>query len=257
VASLSIRLGGLQLVCIACLWGTRIWRQARDRESRRGRLSWRPPLAVPYHHTLCRVQDRFCDPAPSAPLLEIRCPCTPDIVARSVSLLFSFGVSHARAGRRCRRQRGSAAPSNFAGALPRVQHVDARTGRAGGSATVGRSQAAPGVRNFVSRSAFSRLADGVKLSQSGGEPRRLGPMSAIPLHLQRRFEQRWASRFALKNVGTKATTSKSTGRCAVAAKTQEKIRQGESATIVNLTAPIAVAILHYDGSAAGCTPRAV
>jgi hypothetical protein len=69
-------------------------------------------------------------------------------------------------------------------------------------------------------------------------------MSAIPLHLQRRFEQRWASRFALKNVGTKATTSKSTGRCAVAAKTQEKIRQGESATIVNLTAPIAVAILH-------------
>jgi hypothetical protein len=89
-------------------------------------------------------------------------------------------------------------------------------------------------------------------------------MSAIPVHLQRRFEQRWASRFALpvaavasKNVGTKATTSKSTGRCAVAAKTQEKIRQGESATIVNLTAPIAVAILHYDGSAAGCTPRAV
>jgi hypothetical protein len=37
-------------------------------------------------------------------------------------------------------------------------------------------------------------------------------MSAIPLHLQRRFEQRWASRFTLpvasnapRNVGTKAT----------------------------------------------------
>jgi hypothetical protein len=39
-------------------------------------------------------------------------------------------------------------------------------------------------------------------------------MSIIPLHLQRRFEQRWASRFtqpvasnAPKNVGTKATAS--------------------------------------------------
>jgi hypothetical protein len=44
-------------------------------------------------------------------------------------------------------------------------------------------------------------------------------MSAIPLHIQRRIEQRWASRFALpvaasgpKNVGTKAkpSTSRST-----------------------------------------------
>jgi hypothetical protein len=40
-------------------------------------------------------------------------------------------------------------------------------------------------------------------------------MSAIPLHLQRRFEQRWASRFthptastAPKNVGTKAPAAK-------------------------------------------------
>jgi hypothetical protein len=39
-------------------------------------------------------------------------------------------------------------------------------------------------------------------------------MSAIPLHLQRRFEQRWASRFTLpaasdapKNVGAKAAPS--------------------------------------------------
>jgi hypothetical protein len=38
-------------------------------------------------------------------------------------------------------------------------------------------------------------------------------MSAIPLHVQRRFEQKWASRFglpvavnALKNVGVKLTT---------------------------------------------------
>jgi hypothetical protein len=44
-------------------------------------------------------------------------------------------------------------------------------------------------------------------------------MSAFPVHVQRRFEQRWASRFPLpvaatasKNVGTKATTSKSPGR---------------------------------------------
>jgi hypothetical protein len=43
-------------------------------------------------------------------------------------------------------------------------------------------------------------------------------MSAIPLHLQRRFEQRWASRFTLpaasnapKNVGAKAAPS-TTGR---------------------------------------------
>jgi hypothetical protein len=67
-------------------------------------------------------------------------------------------------------------------------------------------------------------------------------MSAIPVHLQRRFEQRWASRFALKNVGTKATTSKSTGRRAVAAKTQEKPAMVESTTVGSLTAPITVAI---------------
>ena len=54
-------------------------------------------------------------------------------------------------------------------------------------------------------------------------------MSAIPLHLQRRFEQRWASRFALpvvavasKNVGTKATTSKSSRGPRRAAETEEK-----------------------------------
>jgi hypothetical protein len=42
-------------------------------------------------------------------------------------------------------------------------------------------------------------------------------MSAIPLHLQRRFEQRWASRFthpaasiAPKNVGTKSPGGKET-----------------------------------------------
>jgi hypothetical protein len=71
-------------------------------------------------------------------------------------------------------------------------------------------------------------------------------MSAIPIHLQRRFEQRWASRFGLpvaatapKNIGMKAKISKSM----VAAS--------------NLTPPLAVAILHHDGSTAGCTPRAV
>jgi hypothetical protein len=43
-------------------------------------------------------------------------------------------------------------------------------------------------------------------------------MSAIPLHIQRRFDQKWASRFTLrvapnvpKNVGTKAAAS-TTGR---------------------------------------------
>ncbi|MGD0848480.1 hypothetical protein [Bradyrhizobium sp.] len=50
-------------------------------------------------------------------------------------------------------------------------------------------------------------------------------MSAIPIHLQRRFEQRWASRFgppvAPKKVETKATPSKSTGRPAVQ-QTKEK-----------------------------------
>jgi hypothetical protein len=45
-------------------------------------------------------------------------------------------------------------------------------------------------------------------------------MSAIPLHLQRRFEQKWAARFspppaavnAPKNVGPKATPTTPTGR---------------------------------------------
>jgi hypothetical protein len=71
-------------------------------------------------------------------------------------------------------------------------------------------------------------------------------MSELPVHLQRRFEQRWASRFAVpvaasapKNTVMKAKISKS----AVAGN--------------NLTAPIAVTILHHDGSAAGCTSRAV
>jgi hypothetical protein len=44
-------------------------------------------------------------------------------------------------------------------------------------------------------------------------------MNAIPLHIQRRFEQRWASRFAPpaasntpKKIGTKAISSTPTGR---------------------------------------------
>jgi hypothetical protein len=85
-----------------------------------------------------------------------------------------------------------------------------------------------------------------ELSLNGGEPRRLGPMSELPVHLQRRFEQRWASRFAVpvaasapKNTGMKAEISKS----AVAGN--------------NLTAPIAVAISHYDGRAVRCRPRGV
>ena len=53
-------------------------------------------------------------------------------------------------------------------------------------------------------------------------------MTAIPIHLQRRFEQRWASRFALpvtstvaKNIGTKAPPSiNGSPRCA--ANTEEK-----------------------------------
>jgi hypothetical protein len=44
-------------------------------------------------------------------------------------------------------------------------------------------------------------------------------MSAIPIDVQRRFEQKWASRFALpvvstelKSAGTKTIPAKSTGR---------------------------------------------
>jgi hypothetical protein len=54
-------------------------------------------------------------------------------------------------------------------------------------------------------------------------------MSAIPLHLQRRFEQKWASRFsppvavnAPKNVGAKATLTAPTGSPQRAAKVKEK-----------------------------------
>jgi hypothetical protein len=54
-------------------------------------------------------------------------------------------------------------------------------------------------------------------------------MNAIPIHVQRRFEQRWASRFALpvtatasKNVGTKSHNIKINGSPRRAAKTEEK-----------------------------------
>jgi hypothetical protein len=54
-------------------------------------------------------------------------------------------------------------------------------------------------------------------------------MSAIPIHVQRRFEQRWASRFALpaaatalKNVGTKSHNIKINGSPRRAAKTERK-----------------------------------
>jgi hypothetical protein len=44
-------------------------------------------------------------------------------------------------------------------------------------------------------------------------------MSEVPLHIQRRLEQRWASRFTAptvsKDVGTKPTPSKPAGRPAV------------------------------------------
>jgi hypothetical protein len=54
-------------------------------------------------------------------------------------------------------------------------------------------------------------------------------MSAIPLHLQRRFEQKWAARFgpppaamnAPKNVGSKATPATPTGSPWRAAKAKE------------------------------------
>ena len=58
-------------------------------------------------------------------------------------------------------------------------------------------------------------------------------MSEIPIHLQRRFEQRWASRFTLavaanmpKNVETKVTPSASKDRRR-AAKNQRKSRRRE------------------------------
>jgi hypothetical protein len=58
-------------------------------------------------------------------------------------------------------------------------------------------------------------------------------MSAIPIHIQRRLDQKWASRLTLqvasnapKNVGTKAAVS-TIGRRA--AKTKEKIRRVETA----------------------------
>ena len=50
-------------------------------------------------------------------------------------------------------------------------------------------------------------------------------MGAIPVHLERRIEQRWSSRFrsqtasiASKNVGTKSTLSKLAGRAAATCK---------------------------------------
>jgi hypothetical protein len=57
----------------------------------------------------------------------------------------------------------------------------------------------------------------LKLGRSGAKE--IWPMSAIPIHIQRRFEQKWASRFVTpvvsKKVETKNTPIKSTGRCAV------------------------------------------
>jgi hypothetical protein len=57
-------------------------------------------------------------------------------------------------------------------------------------------------------------------------------MSTIPVHVQRRFEQKWASRFPLpvvstelKSVGTKTIP----GSPARAAKTEEKARRREPA----------------------------
>jgi hypothetical protein len=60
-------------------------------------------------------------------------------------------------------------------------------------------------------------------------------MSAIPLHLQRRFEQKWASRFGppvtinpLKNVGAKAAPATPTVSAA-RGKSQRKTRRVEAA----------------------------
>ena len=71
-------------------------------------------------------------------------------------------------------------------------------------------------------------------------------MSAIPIHLQRRFEQRWASRFGLLVAATAPEEHR------------DKAKLSKSMVAAsNLTPPIAVAILHHDGSAARCTLRAV
>jgi hypothetical protein len=58
-------------------------------------------------------------------------------------------------------------------------------------------------------------------------------MSAIPIHIQRRFDQKWASRFtqqvasnAPKNAGTKAAASTTV---AARGKYQRKTRRGEPA----------------------------
>ena len=64
-------------------------------------------------------------------------------------------------------------------------------------------------------------------------------MSDIPLHIQRRIEQRWASRFAPpvvsngpKNVGTKATPQ----RVAARGKDERKTRRVETVGLVNALA---------------------
>jgi hypothetical protein len=60
-------------------------------------------------------------------------------------------------------------------------------------------------------------------------------MSAIPTHIQRRFEQRWASRFSLpiapKLVGTKATASKSRRSPGRKARTKENTAVGTASPI--------------------------
>jgi hypothetical protein len=71
-------------------------------------------------------------------------------------------------------------------------------------------------------------------------------MSAIPIHLQRRFEQRWASRYAAS--------------AAASAPKYTRIKAEIPTSTVpdnDLTEPIAVAMLSHDGRAAGYTPRAV
>lgn len=60
-------------------------------------------------------------------------------------------------------------------------------------------------------------------------------MGAIPVHLERRFEQRWASRFgsqaasiASKNVGAKSPPSKLANRTAAKCKEGTPLIRGEA-----------------------------
>ena len=76
-------------------------------------------------------------------------------------------------------------------------------------------------------------------------------MSIIPLHLKRRFEQRWASRFTLpiasnapKNIGTKATPSTVGAR----GKDQRKTRRVETAGLTVLSRYEYESAIDQDGS---------